>query len=1052
MPDSGEERKLVSVLFVDMVGSTAQADGADPEDVRDLLRRFYRPVRDQVERYGGTVEKYIGDAVVAVFGAPIAYGDDAERAVRCGLGVVEAVRALRGADPGFSLAVRAAVATGEAVVSPGDAHERGEPLATGDVMNTAARLQSAAPAGGVVVSAETHRATRRAIHYEALPPVAAKGKAEPVETWLALGPVSAPATAHGRSPLIGREAELGSLLVDFEAAVRRGGPHLAVIRGEAGIGKSRLALEFAHEAERRGARIVRGRCYAYERGAYQASVEQIKLVAGILETDASELARRKLTTAVAARLPEAEVADISRYLALLIGLGGEVPVTDRSPLLFAARRLFESGAAEGPVVLVFEDLHWADQSQLDLLDHLLTAIAAAPIFFLVLARPELEDRWVPPANATATLFELAQLTLGESVQLAETLAGAALPPAEAARLAEVSGGNPLFLEELAIAVSEQGRPAGRLPATVRELVASRIDALPEGERALLLAASVIGRNFWPGLLAEISGQPETAANTLKNLVARDLVRPLSTSRVAGDAEYSFKHMVVCDVAYATLTRAARRSRHAAVAAGIERRLGDRRELAALLAHHWREAGEREKAIDYLLLAAERAREAWAQQESISLYTSAIDLLGPDDFQRRIQIRLLRALAYVGMSSFEEGLAELRQLIPDLADRDRLEALIASGLAGYWVEDTALANRSSDDARQLAERLGDQTLLAAAISRQARARILSGELRESRALAQEARRIWVPGSRQHDFAMLNEIEADVAYWQGEYEAAEVLARAAFSIGGESHSVEPLLRSGAWRGLQLHSLGRSDEAIAWLDSIYRRAREVDLRWGAPTQNYLSLVYRDLHMLDRARHHNERALEIVRDRAAWGMPQMMADMDILQADLMEGELGRVERQFDALWEAALNGKGWRPWLGGGKLALIRTEWALREGRAGKAEELARDAIERAGRPGRPKWEAAGLALLGEAQVALGRPREGAGALRSAVTIADRLGSPAARWRFRAALARAHYEAGDDQAAEAAHREAATIIGGVAAGLSPELAAAFLAAEPVRAVLSPG
>src|SRR5213596_832461 len=283
-----EERKLVSVLFVDLVDSTARADNADPEDVREVLQAYHREAKQCIEQYGGVVEKFIGDAVMAVFGAPVAHGDDAERAVRAGLRVLDAVRRLE-------LSARAAVNTGEAIVSVDQARS-GEALATGDVVNTAARLQNAAPAGRLIAGVETHRATRHAIRYEELSPVAAKGKADALNAWLAVEAAVAPAERPlAATPLVGRERELELLHTVWARAVDERRPHLVTLVGPPGIGKSRLCREIQALVSQADGRIVRGRCLPYEeRAGYQAFTRIVQDASGILESDAPDSARSRL--------------------------------------------------------------------------------------------------------------------------------------------------------------------------------------------------------------------------------------------------------------------------------------------------------------------------------------------------------------------------------------------------------------------------------------------------------------------------------------------------------------------------------------------------------------------------------------------------------------------------------------------------------------------------------------------------------------------------------------------------------------------------------------
>src|SRR2546430_2124936 len=289
-----EERKLVSVLFVDLVGSTARADKADPEDVRDVLQIYYREAKQCVEEYGGVLEKFIGDAVMAVFGAPVAHGDDAERAVRAGLRVLEGIERLN-AEHELDLAARAAVNTGEALVAVEHARGGGA-LATGDVVNTASRLQTAAPPGRVVVGIETYRATRNAIRYDRLEPVPAKGKSEPVEAWLAVEATTAPAERPlRRAPLVGRDREIELLRSVWSRAVEELRPHLVTLVGPPGIGKSRLCLEISALADASGGRLLRGRCLPYEeKSGYQAFSRVVHDASGILESDSPAVAREKL--------------------------------------------------------------------------------------------------------------------------------------------------------------------------------------------------------------------------------------------------------------------------------------------------------------------------------------------------------------------------------------------------------------------------------------------------------------------------------------------------------------------------------------------------------------------------------------------------------------------------------------------------------------------------------------------------------------------------------------------------------------------------------------
>jgi class 3 adenylate cyclase/tetratricopeptide (TPR) repeat protein len=1045
-----EERKLVSVLFVDIVDSTAHAERTDPEDVRERLRLFFDTFRAQVERFDGAVEKFIGDAAVAVFGAPLAHGDDAERAVRCGIAVLEDVASFDPRGVAGGMEVRGAVNTGEALVSLGNEYERGEALATGDVVNTASRLQSAARPGQLVVGDETYRATRRAVRYEQQPAVDAKGKSEPVAAWLVVGEETTP--ARPAAPFRGRDRELDVLAATWGRVVAERRPHLITILGPPGIGKSRIAKEFLSGVEAGGGRFVPGRSLPYEeQTGYRSSAEQIKRVAGILETDPPSLARTKLVETLSGLVSEAEVDEVGRYLSLLLGLGLDDPSEDKTPLFFAVRRLVEGLGAERPTVFVFEDVHWADTSQLELMEYLTTHIRDLPVAFLALARPELLDTR-PTWGAgllSHTTIPLEPLSSVDAAAVATAALGASPDvTATIARLIEVAEGNPLFLEELAASVAEGAHEASRLPSTVREAIASRIDILPPDQRTVLLDASVIGKSFWRGALAAIGDDRNLDAH-LDALEARDLIRREPMSRVGGDREFAFKHILIREVAYGTLPRAARRERHAAVAKYLEQQVGDAPDLAWFLAHHWREAGENAKAVEYLVVAAERAQQAFAKDEAIALYDEAIELSeAPAD---RNRIRLMRAFTLLDLADYETAAQELDELLGDLDGEAEIDALIGRTRAGIWTERFDEALTTAQRARELAEGTHDEVRTAPAIGFLCGVHTMRGEIDEAIARGEEALESWVPGTRESDFATVNEFLSDSYYWAGNYARAEELARRAHEVGGTAHNVNALIRGGGWRGVSLAGMGRTEESMALLDSLIETAERIGRpRFAAPTLNYSTQNLRDLYLLDQARARNERALEVVGREGEYGMPGMQGKIDLMITDLMEGDVGRVEREWPKLWEEAINGSAWRPWLGGCRLAFVRAEWARQAEGPEATVTAAMDALERAQRIRRRKYEAAARAILGEALVAVGRLDEGFSHLERAVADADELGTPSIRWQHRTVLAKSRHAAGNDDAAATAFREAADVIRAYAATLTPEHAAGFLDAEPVRDALN--
>jgi class 3 adenylate cyclase len=639
-----EERKVITVLFADLVGFTSRAEELDPEDVRGILSRYYARLRSDLEAHGGTVEKFIGDAVMAVFGAPVAHGDDPERAVRAALAIRESMGRMNDEDQRLDLQLRVGVNTGEAIVTLGSEASSGEGMVAGDVVNTAARLQTAAPQNGILVGQETYRATNGRITYEEIEPLDLKGKQEPVRAWVALTASSLGVERRRLAPLVGRDSELLVLRRIWEETFEANRPRLITLLGPPGIGKSRLAGEFAAEITQNGGRILTGRSMSYgTSGTYLAFRHQVKDLAGIFENDPPDLAHQKLEQAVGAVLGTDDADEVVEHIALLIGLRA-ADVGDRQVLFFSARRLVEALARQQPTLLVYEDVQWADSSLLDLVEHLASRVRDVPLVLLALARPELLDSRPGWGSRLPSYSSIPLEPLGEddSRELARELLRS-YGEGKADRLAATAEGNPLFIEELAASLAEGATATDKLPTNVRAIVSARLDALPATERSLVLDASVVGRVFWRRVLESLGWDNGTLSGALDSLEQRDLVRRDPVSRVGGDQQFSFKHALIRDVAYATLPRAKRRSRHAAVARFVEEDAGELDAVAAFLAHHWREAGDVDRAVDYFLTAAERASRGWAKEEAVQFYDRALELVPTDQRERRRRLVLARSV-------------------------------------------------------------------------------------------------------------------------------------------------------------------------------------------------------------------------------------------------------------------------------------------------------------------------------------------------------------------------------------------------------------------------
>jgi class 3 adenylate cyclase len=610
IPGGQIERRLVSILFADLVGFTTQSERSDPEAVREFLTRYFEATSQVIDRYGGTVEKFIGDAVMAVWGTPVAFEDDAERAVRAALDLVDAVRRLGPIDstPGATpVDVRAAVMTGDAAVTVG---ATGQGMVAGDLVNSCSRLQAAADPGRVLVDEPTLQGARNAVAFEPAGEQNLRGKTLPLPAWHALR-VVAERGGVGRTegleaPFVGREEELRLLKEQLHATSREGRARLVTIFGQPGMGKSRLVWEFQKYIDGVMETIYwhEGRSPSYGEGiAYWALGEMVRGRARINETEPVASALPKLTESVARWVKdESERAWVEPRLAALLGLA-EAPTGDREELFAAWRRYFEGIAEEGTTVLLFEDLHWADHALLDFIESLMEWSRGKPILVIGLARPELVERrpaWGVGGRASVALH----LEPVASDRMADMLAGLApgLPQEAIAQIAERSEGVPLFAVETVRMLLDEGRlvrEAERfrlvdaavpfaVPRSLHALIAARLDSLDPDDRALIQDAAVLGKSFTVEAVAAVAGTDRGATEArLRNLGRKELVELDTDPRSPERGQYRFVHGLFREIAYGTLSHRDRRARHLAAARHFEA-LGDE-ELTGVLASHYLDA-------------------------------------------------------------------------------------------------------------------------------------------------------------------------------------------------------------------------------------------------------------------------------------------------------------------------------------------------------------------------------------------------------------------------------------------------------------------------------
>jgi class 3 adenylate cyclase/tetratricopeptide (TPR) repeat protein len=653
-----EVRKTVTVVFADVTGSTALGERLDPESMRGVMSRYFDEMRAAVERHGGTVEKFIGDAVMAVFGVPVVHEDDALRAVLAAEGMREVLGTLNvelERDWGARLEIRVGINTGEVVA--GDPSS-GQSFVTGDTVNVAARLEQAAEPGDVLIGEATHRLVRDAVVVKPLDPLELKGKAERVPAFrlLDVTPGAAPFARRLDSPLVGRDEELGRLRRTLDEAVSGRACRLAVVVGDAGLGKTRLVREFLdRESER--VRILWARCLPYGEGiTFWPVAEMVKAAARIGETDSPEAARSKLGDLVAAAEDGAEVAErVSSAIGLGDG-GGDI-----QEMFWAIRRLLEILALEIPLVVVVEDIHWAEPGMLDLLHYLARFSAGSPVFVLCTSRPEIRDLR-PDWSTVAETIALEPLDESECEALIANLLGrVGLTGDVRIRITEAAEGNPLFVEEMLRKLIDDGhleRDDGHwaargdlsrvsVPGTINALLSARLDQLEAEERVVIQRASVVGKVFWWGAVTELSPEDDRprVGSHLQTLLRKELVRP-DRSGFAGEDAFRFSHILVRDAAYESMPKRARADLHERFASWLERKAGDRVvEFEEIVGYHLEHAyryraelgpvDEATRAVagraaEHLAAAGRRTFSNWDIAATVNLFSRAIDLLPADD--------------------------------------------------------------------------------------------------------------------------------------------------------------------------------------------------------------------------------------------------------------------------------------------------------------------------------------------------------------------------------------------------------------------------------------
>ena len=879
------ERKLATVLFVDLVGSTALITGTDPEIARRRVQQYFDKVSHCVMTHGGIVEKFAGDAVMAAFGIPQAHEDDAERAVRAALGILDSVREL-------GLDVRIGIESGEVVVD--DASE--STFATGEAVNIAARLQQAAPVNSIMIGPGAHRLTLGRFEVEDEGPVEIRGRVEPVWTYRIICAAGGRARPGVRqAPLVGREAELELLENTYSRAVRDRRAHLFTIYGDPGVGKSRLTKEFVGGLE--GATVLFGRALPYGEGVtYSALSDMVKTAAGIADDDPLDDALEKLRDCC----PDEAVADL---LALASGVLEAVKgERNQQEIAWAAREWAEKLAEPQPLVLVFEDIHWAEDALLELVEHMSTWVKNVPILLLCLARPELLDLrpgW-SGGRVRATAIELEPLGRTDSEALVEALLDGELGSGARQAVLEKSEGNPLFVEETVRMLSEaNGGGVDRIPDTLQALIAARIDHLPAGGKELLQGAAVMGRIFWKGALGELVLEGTDIDPLLEDLHLREFVLPEARSSISGEDAFKFKHVLIREVAYSGLSKAARAGYHQRFAEWLRKRAGE--ELLEVRAYHLDHATALlaeldgspppKLATEAAVALEEAGRRALAREANATarkLLVRAVEL--EPTLERRFQA----ARAAWRMSEFpvvSPEMQEVLRLAREAGDRDlEARALVALAEVSIFREgDVSRGEELAREALEAAERDESKIFALEVLNTVAWWR---GRLSEGEGYAQEqleiARRLERADLESEALLSL----AGIYTSRQEDDRAEPLIERAKTLAEESGSLTARAHAYMQSG-ELYGWRRRDEEAL---EEYARARELFAEVGAATHlakamlRIASTVRRsgDLEEAEKLAREGIRILKPLEDRGTLcEVQRFLAEVLLDQGRLDEAEL---------------------------------------------------------------------------------------------------------------------------------------------------------------------
>jgi class 3 adenylate cyclase/tetratricopeptide (TPR) repeat protein len=1060
------ERKQVTVLFVDVFGFTALSARLDPEDVHALMTHAFEIMLAEVHRYEGTVNQFLGDGIMALFGAPIAHEDHAQRAVRAALGIQRALEDYQRElerERALTFKVRQGLNSGLVVVGSIGSDLRMDYTAVGDTTNVAARLQQAAEPGSIVIGETTHRLVADYFDTRPLGELSVRGKAEPIRAWTVEaareGRTRLDAGAHrGLTPLVGRGRELEALEAAF-ARTRAGHGQVVFVVGEPGIGKSRLLYEFRGRSS--DADWREGHCLSFGRAtAFHPLGDLLKRWVGIDERDADDVAVTKVERAVAAIGDDMRAA--APYLRYLLSLGpADAAITALDPrerrggIFEALRRMILRAAERRPQIVVIEDLHWIDRATEEFLAVLGDSVPASPVLLIFTYRPGYAQ---PFGERTYhTRIVPAPLSEPESARMAAAiLSSDALPDTLRSAIAAKAEGNPFYVEEVVRSLHEAGAirvENGRfvltarlddvvIPDTIHDVIMARIDRLDEAPKRTLQTASVIGRDFTQRLVERLSAVRGQSDALLRELRAVELIYEKS---VFPEVAYRFKHALTQDVAYRSLLLQRRRELHGLIGAAIEELYADRlTEHYEVLAHHFSLAEDWRRAFDYLLKAAEKAAAAFALRDALALYDQALavaDHLGDAlPAAARMAIHQAKSSHAFFVGDFNQGRAEGERWLA-LAERagDRTAAASAlawTSFATMWAQDFGAA---SDYARRAIE-VGGAAGVPAAVSggylTTAYVNALSGRHDEAGSEFDEALRISRLARDPAREILTLQMRGVFDGWHGDYARARAGADEAVRLARDHGLLVLYLRSLWTRGLTSTSVGDWDGALRDLEEGIAVAERIGDRGFMPRMlNTLGWLHIECDDVERGIDVTVRAAAFARDiRHAYGVEMYsFCTVNLGDAFLAKGDLVLAGETFDEARRIAEDPKTheWMKWRYTLHLHASLGEYWLARGDHRRAAEFAERSLA-GSRPTRSlKYVARALRLLGDVARRDRRWADAERALRESVEVARAIAHPNQTWKTELAFVRLHAATGRrDAAAEslaAARRTIEGLRGGV-------------------------